>query len=239
MFHEIFATGRIWNSSFWLSWLQRWVAGTLANVSDSIVTNRQGYAEILALLAPRSPAAVVIPVLSTIGEPLAVKDYKERKPWLVVFGGNRWAHDALTTHADAVRTICDRLHLDRVIQVGSSINHGFNHLPVDIKGVLPAAEISDILSQSKAGFLNYGPPVGKSTIFAAYCAHAVTPVFPPISNFEVDGVFRGMHYLLPSDLEVTDPVSKASHVAKNAHEWYVSHDIKATAILFAQMLKHG
>src|SRR5207302_4436653 len=46
MFHEIFATGKIWNSSFWLSRLQRRVARSIANTSDSLLTNRHAYAEI-------------------------------------------------------------------------------------------------------------------------------------------------------------------------------------------------
>src|ERR1700675_2449648 len=48
MFHEIFATGRIWNSSVWLSRLQRRVACAIANTSDALLTNRQAYADTLA-----------------------------------------------------------------------------------------------------------------------------------------------------------------------------------------------
>jgi hypothetical protein len=238
MFHEIFATGRIWNSSFWLSRLQRGIACGIANTSDALLTNRQAYADTLAQFAPRLLAPVVIPVLSTVGETPAINDGNDRQPWLVVFGGDDWAHRAFTLYTDAIKMTCDQLHIDRVIQIGSSVNHRFDYRPVEVEGVLPAEEISRILCKSKAGFLSYYPGyLSKSTIFAAYCAHGVVPIFPTENNSERDGLFRGTHYLLPADLRVLDIDSILSSIRRNIREWYQQHDLKRTAKIFAETLK--
>src|SRR5207244_2834552 len=116
--------------------------------------------------------------------------------------------------------------------------HGFDYRPVDIKGVLPAEEISQILRKCKAGFLRYYPGyLSKSTIFSAYCAHGVVPIFPTENNSERDRLFRGAHYLLPVDLNVLDIESLVSGVASNIREWYRNHDLKRTATIFAEALK--
>jgi len=241
MFHEVFATGKIWNSSFWLSRFQRATARAIASASDAVLTNRQAYAETLSQFRPCLPAPVVIPVFSTVGEASPTGECK-KQAWLVVFGGDGWAHEAFTLHADVIKTICDQLDIDRVVQIGSSDNYGFNYRPVDVKGVLPPGEISGILRKCKAGFLSYySGYLSKSTIFAAYCAHGVVPIFPADNHSGRDQLFRGVHYLLPSDLRALDIRSTLSIVAGNIHEWYRDHDLKKTGAIFAETLtrSHG
>jgi len=53
MFHEVYATGPPWASSFWLSPLQRNLAARLAQMSDHCLTSRQGYAKLLYELSHR------------------------------------------------------------------------------------------------------------------------------------------------------------------------------------------
>src|SRR5207302_1541540 len=142
-----------------------------------------------------------------------------------------------TFHADAIRIICDRLRLDRIIQIGSNLDLGFKERPVEIMGVLPAVAVSQILSQSKVGVLNYySGYLGKSGIFAAYCAHGVVPIFPVPNNSEADGLFHGQHYLLPTDFQTTELDSQLSAVAENVRRWYLNHDLKHTASALAEML---
>jgi len=46
-------------------------------------------------------------------------------------------------------------------------------------GLLPAAAVGALLADSLAGFVAHGPAfLGKSTVFAAYCAHGMLPVVP-------------------------------------------------------------
>ena len=50
-------------------------------------------------------------------------------------------------------------------------------VPVRRLGVLPAAEVGELLGSSLAGFVAYPAYfLPKSTIFAAYCAHGMLPV---------------------------------------------------------------
>jgi len=238
VFHELFATGPIWSSSFWLSPVQKLIATKIARLSDAVVTNRQEYANMLSRMSPSGLAPVVLPVLSNVGEPATVKQYAERKPWLVLFGGDQWAEDALVLHANTIRAVCDQLELDRIVQIGSNLDFGFKTPRVEIMGVLPAAAISQILSQSKVGILNYySGYLGKSGIFAAYCAHGVVPIFPVPNHSQADGLFHGQHYLLPNDLRTTGLESRLSLVAENVRRWYLGHNLKQTATTVAELLK--
>ncbi len=239
MFHELYAAGPIWSSSFWNFPLQKLLVAKLANLSDICRTNRRMSASLLEKTAPKHVGRITVaPVFSNIGEPSLVRDYTDREPWLVLFGGDRWTYEAFTVHAGVIQTICGRLRLDRIIQVGSSINHGFKGRPVDVMGVLPSSDINGVLSQCKAGFLNYYPGyLAKSGIFAAYAAHGVVPIFPLPNNSQTDGLFCGEHYLLPANLAASDIETRASSVAKNVREWYLNHDLKHTASAFAEILK--
>ena len=84
-FHELYAMGPPWRSSFWLSPVQRYVSRRLAELADFWMTNREGSADWLMRYASDKPHAV-LPVFSKFGELDAVT--KERKPVAVIFGGS-------------------------------------------------------------------------------------------------------------------------------------------------------
>jgi hypothetical protein len=70
MFHEVYATGPPWASSFWLSPLQRNLAARVASLSDRCLTSRQGYAKLLYELSLGKQTQIpTLPVFSNIGEP--------------------------------------------------------------------------------------------------------------------------------------------------------------------------
>ena len=70
-FHEVHAGGPPWRSSFWLAPLQRHLAARLARRSDRCATSLPLYRGLLEALAPGTDA-VVLPVLSPLGEPAEV-----------------------------------------------------------------------------------------------------------------------------------------------------------------------
>ena len=82
-FHELYAFGPPWSSSFWLSPVQRHIARGLAEISDFWMTSRAGSSQWLARFAGDKPHAVM-PVFSTIGEPDALPH--ARLPKVIVFG---------------------------------------------------------------------------------------------------------------------------------------------------------
>jgi len=72
--------------------------------------------------------------------------------------------------------------------------------------------------------------LGKSTIFAAYCAHGLLPVSAKGSKLPVDGIESGKHYWIPDSLNNLDEVQA---IAQNAHQWYQPHSLSLQAKTFA------
>src|ERR1700674_1080326 len=86
-FHEVYASGPPWRSSFWASPAQRRLAAPLLRASDGAATSLPLYGRMLARWRP-SPPVLVMPVFSTVGEPATVPPPGERGPRaMLVFGG--------------------------------------------------------------------------------------------------------------------------------------------------------
>jgi len=206
IFHEVYAGGPFWRSSFWTSPLQRRLAATLALGSDGVVTNLELYAGLLKRLAP-SLEVHVSPVFSTVGEPERVPALSERSPRMVVFGGLGARARAYGEHREALEASCRHLGVEEVLDIGpalSSVPPRIGNIPVRVLGELPASEVSRRLLGSFAGFLAYpGDFLGKSTIYAAYCAHGLLPVQPG---------------------EKTDTGDSQAQ-ATAAREWYLGHSL--------------
>lgn len=239
MFHELFAFGPVWTSSFWLSFLQRRITARVARLADTCVTNMSMYANRLGRFAPRHAGKVtVMPVFSTMGEPADLRPSRQRQPWLVLFGGGAWTTDAVAKHAAKLDQACAALSCDRIIAIGAPGRIAWSgHAAFEETGILPAAEVSTILGQARAGFLGYFPGyLGKSTIFAAYCAHGLLPIFPEPNPSELDGVMHRIHYLTLDDLIEDCPLETIDSVVANSRQWYQRHDLAKAAGTVAQIL---
>jgi hypothetical protein len=217
MFHEVYANGPPWRSSFWISPLQRQLAAALARGSDGVVTSLALYAGLLTRLAP-GVEVHVSPVFSTVGEPARVPPLRERRPAMVVFGGPGVRGRAYGEGREALAAACRTLGIEEVLDIGpalSSPQPALGSIPVRTLGPLPAAEVSRLLLGSLAGFLAYPPAfLPKSTIYAAYCAHGLLPVH---SGEKADA-------------------GDAQARATAAREWYLGHSLARQAELFAQLL---
>ena len=86
MFHETWASGLPWQSSFWLSPLQRRCVARIARLADAVVTNTSYYRSRLELLLRPGTPIQVQPIFSNIGEPDAVPAFAERESVCVLFG---------------------------------------------------------------------------------------------------------------------------------------------------------
>jgi hypothetical protein len=207
VFHEVYASGPFWRSSFWTSPLQRRLAATLALGSDGVVTNLELYAGLLKRLTP-SVEVHVSPVFSTVGEPERVPALSERSPRMVVFGGPGARARAYGEHREDLEASCRGLGVEEVLDIGPALSSvppriGGN-IPVRTLGELPVSEVSRRLLGSRAGFLAYpGDFLGKSTIYAAYCAHGLLPVQPGEKAAAGDAQAR----------------------ATAAREWYLGHSV--------------
>ena len=244
MFHEVYATGPPWRSSFWLSPVQRRIAARVAALSDRIVTSSPRYAELVGgLLRGHGPQPVVLPVYSTIGEPDTVTPLSARPRRVAVFGSAGTRARAWSRHRRALAAACRILEAEEVVDVGP----GLPRLPATVAGrpvralgQLPAADVSEILAHSVAGVLSYPPHlVPKSTVFAAYCAHGVLPVCSwKRSSRRTGEAFEDLWWSPPSPgARTTATLDGLQVTADRARSWYREHDLSIQARLFGDLLE--
>ncbi|HEX5758309.1 MAG TPA: glycosyltransferase family 1 protein [Thermoanaerobaculia bacterium] len=231
MFHEVHASGPPWRSSFWLRPRQRQLAARLLRLSDAAVTSLDRYAGILRRWR-RDVAIDVRPVFSTVGEPAAVPPLAERPRRLLLFGGAGVRRRAWEGRQAELLAACRGLEIEEVWDAGppAGAPARLDGSRVRQLGVLPAAEISARLLDVVAGFTAYPPGfLGKSTAFAAYCAHGVLPVCA-WRNGEASGPPPHWSPRRPAPV---DPQA----VADAARAWYAEHSLARQAAAFAERLR--
>ena len=237
VFHEIYAFGPPWRSSFWLSPLQKKLAGEIAILSDDILTNRQNYAKSLRLLG-FSKKIQVLPVISTIGEPESVSPLSQRLPRLIVFG-----HDRRRIYRRSIpklAQVCELLGIQEIYDIGPSLGFKLSKIhgiPVLQLGKMAPHEISRLMTESYAGYFEHDTNfLAKSSIFAAYGAHGMVPVTGGRYRGDEDGLQRGQHYLM---IDRENKVLKSQDlqpIADNAWKWYDNHKLSIQADIFNSYL---
>lgn len=237
IFHEVWATGPPWTSSFWLSPRQRRLAGRLARRSDGLLTSMALYRRRLLRHSP-DREAVVMPVFSTVGEPEQPPPLRGRAPRLVLFGSPGTRARAYRHLAAALERTCETLGLTEIQDIGpraEGVPDTVAGRPVRRLGPLADAEVSRLLLESVAGFVSYPASfLPKSTIFAAYCAHGMLPVSawhrprrrvePPPPFWRPVAAVRGSRQ------------DAHQHVADEAHAWYSAHSLDRCADACRELL---
>ena len=244
MFHEIYTVDPVWNPRFWLSPFQKQLITDLVEMSDRCITNVSAYAKILSDFSHgKHPSIPILPVFSSVGEPQNILPLELRKRRLVIFGQS---HSKISVYRDAIpalQKICQVLKIQEILDIGPSSginNFSIGQLPVVEAGTLSALEISDILQNSIAGFLNYDPAcLTKSSIFAAYCAHGIVPINYQDKHLRAD-LQDNKHYLTSSFFTDNSLLGdrEMQEIALNAYNWYQSHKLLVQANLFASYLNH-
>jgi hypothetical protein len=226
-FHELFALGPPWTSSFWLTVFQRHITAELTRLCDLWVTNRQASADWLLLAGPHRPHAV-LPVFSNIGEPLVYNS--ARQPKAVVFGGAGLRHATYTATGDALfkwaAQQCLEIH-DVGPQLGDSmLEQRLAARGVRVHGRLEPQAVSSLLSDASFGVVAYPVPfIAKSGVFAAYCSHGVCPVVVSHHCPDTDGLINGHHYISWAPQQAA-PTILAQTIGMQAFEWYKGHDLR-------------
>lgn len=249
MFHEISAFGPIWTSAFWLSATQRYLVKRLVRLSDRILTSKQLYAGILqSILAQQSflkssdkLSIPALPVFSTVGEPKIVLPLDQRDPTLVIFGGLSRRSRIYQHCQNELIYACEQLMVERILDIGPADGFSISSIggiSVDVLGPQPASVVSQTLSFALAGFIYYAVDfLGKSTIFASYCAHGVLPIVWGAQKKDVDGLKAQSSYWLLEPKKSEMNVLLAQEIASNAHAWYQSHNLSKQSHVFANALK--
>jgi hypothetical protein len=241
MFHELAAFGPPWRSSFWCAPLQRFIVRRLALLAHASWTNARKAARRLEkwLSLPEGVMAS-LPVFSTVGEPRSDlrKPLSARRAQLLIFGGSRFIDRAIANWREELDAVCHRLGLERIVAIGAKGREPWTGtMPFLQTGVLPSEQVCSLLLESRFAYLDYFKGyLGKSTIFAAYCAHGVVPLFPT-PNGQVEGVCQQVHYVTMDDV-LTRPktLSRLESIAENASGWYMNHNLTATASFAAEIL---
>jgi hypothetical protein len=242
MFHEIAASGPIWTSSFWLSSLQKSLAARLAQMSDRCITSKQSYGEVLYQLNRTQKTEITcLPVFSNIGEPEYLPTLPERSQRLVVFGSRNARLQVYNQCLKALEETCQNLKIKEILDIGVPTGLELSEImeiPIIERGVDEAEEISKILQDSIAGFLNFPPPayLAKSTIFAAYCAHRLIPCMVISSKVPIDGLEKGKNYWAADDPSNELRLKQGQDIADNAYTWYQTHSLPVQAKIFMENL---
>ena len=243
MFHELYAKpGPLWSSSFWNSSLQRRLAVRLARCTNRCRTNRTKLAlEIGRMVRAHNGQTKALPVFSNLGEPEPVLPLQRRNSQAVFFGGLGRGLKDMTSGRKVLEQAFSSLSLDGMLGFGKS-----SRPPAQLHSALTHLSdsgpdrISEELSASRVGILDYfDGELAKSGIFAAYCAHGLTPVLTVSSASQSDGLEPGRHYLVASELNGRASLTVQQEVADAARAWYSGHNLRRTARVFAEDLFPG
>lgn len=240
MFHEL--PKLYWKQFYvfdFLNPIQCIVSRRLAQMADTVVTSSNRFQSVLSTWIGKDVAKLSI--FSSMGEPTSIIPLRSRQRRLIIFGGSARAR-IYNNHSLALIQSCQLLEIDKIYDIGSTLNlPNYTHAGIDLRsiGFRSPAEISELLSTSLAGCIDYSPfpgNLGKSSVFAAYCAHGIVPILTRYNPSEVDDLYMGKHYLgLGSELANLN-LDKLQLVADTAHQWYRGHTTQAIAKTFFSYL---
>jgi len=239
MFHELYAFGPPWRSSFWTSPLQRALVKSLALLSDHCVTNLNVSLQVLARMTARPESNFsVLPVFSNVGEPKLASNFSRRKPRMIVFGSAAWRRQAYHEHQAALEQACHALSMTEVVDIGPPCG-AIPKLSVRCvpKGGLPPDQVSREMLDALAGFFSYPAAcLGKSGVFAAYAAHGLAPMTYAANVADnKDGLRPGEHFL-PVSASLRCDAQRIESIGQQVRRWYVGHKISEQAAHYASVI---
>ncbi len=242
MFHELYATGPLFSSAILTSPLQKHLATRLMRISDRCFTSQKQYAEKIYRLSRRTHLHIpTYPIFSTIGEASHPQPLSQRSRHLIVFGGTGPRSRVYQRSHQALAQICQALAIEEILDIGPTLNFEPEPIPgtaIVSLGVQSASEISRYLEGAIAGFLDYPTAfLGKSTIFAAYCAHRTIPIVVSSLQTNNDGLQANDHYWLVNQSAQALNLEQGQAIADAAHRWYQTHNLETQAREFARSLK--
>jgi len=224
MFHEISASGPVWSSAFWLSPVQSWIARRIAQQSEGVAsTHSTGLNEIRKWVGEDTSTAVS-PAFSNVGEPQQRPDVSEREPWAVIFGGERTKTALYDTYWSETEAALNRWNVERIVDVGppDAADPDVLSTHVDVRGLRPAQDISELLLRARIGLLHYPAAYAtKSGILSAYMAHGVVPVL--VEPQPLGGPLKpNTHFVaqFQGDSAQGKRETAKEYIGSNAASWY-------------------
>jgi hypothetical protein len=241
VFHELFATGPVWRSSFWLGPLQARIARRIRRISTAGIATTEPYARLLGTWPAEQPGAIVtLPVFSTIGEMEDVVPASVRPRTLAVFARANAARQLYRErHAEIARFVADHA-IEKIVDIGErdAPPERIGGATLRSLGRLPAAQVQAQLGEALFGLLDYDADrLAKSTVFAAYCASGVIPVCRSDRPGFNDGLVPGDTYLeLGAALPAPFSAQALDALQDDARRWYAAHSLPTSARVIDALL---
>jgi hypothetical protein len=232
-FHELFATGRFWNSSFWLSGAQEQITQGIWELCDGGLTTTASYFDQLTAWRPNMKHLLrTMPVFSTVGEPSIVTPIEERPLNMAVFGQPGVERNVyIGPQREISASVAEHFRILQFIDIGARMVTPPRHLgqvPINCLGQLKADCVSQHLMSCRFGLLNYDiKRLEKSTVFAAYAAHGVIPVCIGSEANPPQGLEEGRHFIRWPSKTLPDFRAMQRHLG----QWYDGHSITKHADL--------
>jgi hypothetical protein len=240
VFHELYATGRPWQSSFWLSPAQILIARSILDLSSEVITPTEIFRNRL-LEWSRGSQIRCMPVFSNVGEAGCGSQPAARAAKAVVFGLGGVENRLFGPYRQRVERIVEMMEIEEIIDIGPRLLSPPTSLakaPVISKGALPRDRVSDVLAQARFGFVAYPFDVlGKSGVFAAYAANGVIPVVFADRRRSYDGLEAGRHFLDALRLETNLDADQLAGIQRRLFDWYESHSLPVQASFIVQAIE--
>lgn len=222
--------------------LQGWVSRRLAQIAHTVVTDSAKFQTRLSRWTKRTIPC--IPDFSTIGEPDQgeVLPLEQRARRLVIFGGSD-RNRVYQHHLDVLLQTCQALQLEEVCDIGKPLRLDptlFGEVRLVEMGFQPAEVVRQTMLNALAGMIDYARfpgDLGKSSVFAAFCAHGLLPICTAYNPSEADGVHLDHNYVVAGQHLKDLTPSQLQAVASQARNWYGTHSLAANTEVFAALLK--
>lgn len=240
MFHELFASGPVTSSAFWLQPLQKRILRRLAAASDARRTNREDYARWLDTHPGASPC-LVMPVFSNFGECHTPTPLKDRDPAMVMFA---WANHSPLSLQQLIKNaaaLAKNWGLTHLHVIGNSASAPASPSSVHLvrHGFLEEDAAARLLASCRVAYTAYSPDhFGKSTLMAAFAAHGLAVITRGLQPNLPDGLNEGREVLHEAGLIERPPpnLDQLQTLASNLHLWYQSHSLARTGESFATQI---
>jgi hypothetical protein len=242
IFHELYASGRLWQSSFWLSPIQKLIARRFLKLSTGVIATTELCADRLRDWNGDSQISSM-PVFSNVGEPGCGLPASARPATAVVFGLAGVEERLFGSYRHQVERLVGVMGVERIIDIGPRFLSQPSHLagvPVIAKGALPAAVVSELLQKARFGLVAYPfDALGKSGVFASYAAHGTVPIVFPERRGFFDGLEVGRHFLDGSEINNSLDADRLDRVQRAVFGWYAAHSLHAQARLLERAIDSG
>ncbi len=244
LFHELYATGPMWRTSFWTCVPQKLLAQRLFQYSDYTISTTASTTQKLQNWNDAKDIQFN-PVFSNVGELRELHSFDERSATAVVFGRlekrKRLVSSLCDKHGEIILKRLKQEGIERIIDIGPAPEVVLPTLKtlgiaVESMGILKNEEISKQLCKAKVGLVNYPSDVlTKSGISAAYLAHGLATVNTYAGDRTASELKDGIEFISTKRLLTDQPDFK--QIAKDGYNWYCGHNRSETANLILKAVR--